>query len=53
MLAPLNQVPPKSGTRWRANMYRIDHGSGQMSYAWQKVQGTFHEYRRIGMFVVE
>ncbi len=53
LLAPLNQVPPKSGTRWRANMYRIDHDSGQISFAWRMVQGTFHDYKRFGTFIFE
>ncbi len=53
LLAPLKQVPPVSGTRWRANMYRIDHDSGPMSFAWQKVTDTFHEYKKFGTFIFE
>jgi hypothetical protein len=53
LLAPLNNVPPESGTRWRANMYRIDYDNGEASYAWQKVSGTFHEYSKFGTFVFE
>ncbi|MCX6301457.1 MAG: carbohydrate-binding family 9-like protein [Bacteroidia bacterium] len=53
LLAPLNQVPPVSGTRWRANMYRIDHDSGSVPFAWQKVSGTFHEYKKFGTFIFE
>jgi hypothetical protein len=53
VLAPLNQVPPVSGTKWRANMYRIDHDNGSTSYSWQKTKGTFHDYNNFGTFVFE
>ena len=29
LLEPLHNVPPKSGTRWRANFYRMDYDDGQ------------------------
>ncbi len=53
LLEPLNNVPPVSGTKWRANMYRIDYDKGQKPFAWQKVSGTFHEYRKFGTFIFE
>ncbi len=53
LLAPLGNVPPVSGTKWRANMYRIDYDEGEVSFAWQKVSGTFHEYNKFGYFVFE
>jgi hypothetical protein len=53
LLAPLNQVPPVSGTRWRANLYRIDHDNGSGQYAWQKTYKTFHEYNNFGTFIFE
>lgn len=53
LLAPLNQVPPVSGTKWRANMYRIDHDNGSQQYAWQKTYKTFHEYNNFGTFIFE
>jgi hypothetical protein len=53
LLAPLNNVPPVSGTKWRANMYRIDHDSGSMPFAWQKVSKNFHEYEKFGTFIFE
>lgn len=54
LLAPLSNVPPQSGTRWRANMYRIDYDKGpEVSFAWQKVTGTFHEYKKFGTFIFE
>jgi hypothetical protein len=53
LLAPLSNVPPVSGTKWRANMYRIDYDNGQTSFGWQKTTGTFHEYNKFGTFVFE
>ncbi len=53
LLAPLNNVPPRSGTRWRANMYRIDHDNVTRSFAWQKTGRSFHEYDKFGTFIFE
>jgi len=53
LLAPLNQVPPVSGTRWRANMYRIDYDNGGVHFAWQKTNRSFHEYNKFGTFIFE
>jgi len=53
LLAPLNNVPPVSGTKWRANMYRIDHDSGQKSFYWQKTNTNFHEYNSFGTYIFE
>jgi len=53
LLAPLNQVPPLSGTRWRANMYRIDYDNGEVPFAWQKTDKSFHEYNKFGIFIFE
>lgn len=53
LLAPLNQVPPVSGTRWRANMYRIDYDYGAAHFAWQKTNRSFHEFNKFGTFIFE
>ena len=53
LLAPLNQVPPVPGTKWRANMYRIDYDNGVMAFSWQKTNKTFHEYNKFGTFIFE
>ncbi len=53
LLAPLNKVPPVSGTRWRGNMYRIDHDNGALDFAWQKTGRSFHEYNKFGTFIFE
>jgi len=53
LLPPLPNVPPVSGTKWRANMYRIDHDSGQTRFMWQPVTKNFHDYERFGTFIFE
>jgi hypothetical protein len=53
LLAPMGNVPPVSGTRWRANMYRIDYDADELSFAWQRVTKSFHEYNNFGTFVFE
>jgi hypothetical protein len=53
LLNPLPQVPPVSGTKWRANMYRIDYDKGASHFAWQKTTGSFHEYNSFGTFIFE
>jgi hypothetical protein len=53
LLAPLNQVPPLQGTKWRANMYRIDYDNGSTQFAWQKTNKTFHEINNFGTFIFE
>lgn len=53
LLEPLSNVPPVSGTKWRANMYRIDYDNGEVPYAWQKTSLTFHEYNKFGTFIFE
>jgi hypothetical protein len=53
LLAPLSNVPPVPGTRWRANMYRIDYDNGQVPFAWQETSQTFHEFNKFGIFIFE
>lgn len=54
LLIPLQQVPPVTGTKWRANMYRIDYDHKNLTaFSWQKTQGTFHDYNKFGTFIFE
>ncbi len=53
LLTPLPNVPPKSGTTWRANLYRIDHDQGETLFSWQKTDKTYHEFHKFGTFVFE
>jgi len=44
LFAPLGNVPPKTGTIWNANFYRLDYDTGKMiKWAWGPVQESFHE----------
>jgi hypothetical protein len=54
LLAPLGNVPPKPGTRWRANFYRIDYDGGRStSWDWARVGPSFHEVKKFGTLVFE
>jgi Carbohydrate family 9 binding domain-like len=53
LLTPLSQVPPLRGTRWRANMYRVDYDNGEVPFVWQKTDKTFHDYNKFGTFIFE
>lgn len=54
LLRPLQNVPPQKGTKWRANVYRIDYDEGESSYwSWQPVNNNFHEFQKYGTFVFE
>jgi predicted TIM-barrel fold metal-dependent hydrolase len=54
LLNPLQNVPPKPGTRWRANFYRMDYDGGKKtSWDWARVGPSFHEYQKFGTLVFE
>jgi len=54
LLTPLGNVPPESGTRWRVNLYRVDHDLGHSEkWFWQPVEERFHEYKKFGTFIFE
>jgi hypothetical protein len=54
LLRPLENNIPQSGTRWRANMYRVDYDYDERnSWTWQPVTKNFHDYERFGTFVFE
>jgi hypothetical protein len=49
LLRPLQNVPPKAGTRWRANFYRMDYDDGKRTqWDWAPVDKTFHEFEKFG-----
>jgi hypothetical protein len=51
LLRPLQNVPPTKGTKWRANIYRIDYDEAESAYwSWQPVNNNFHEFERYGTF---
>jgi hypothetical protein len=54
LLKPLGNVPPKPGTRWRANFYRMDYDGGtRTSWDWAPVGAGFHEFQKFGTLVFE
>jgi hypothetical protein len=54
LLSPLGNVPPNSGTRWRANLYRCDYDAGEVEqWQWQPIEKRFHEYQKFGTFIFE
>ena len=49
LLRPLQNVPPKAGTKWRANFYRMDHDDGKTTqWDWARVGPSFHEFEKFG-----
>jgi hypothetical protein len=54
LFSPLGNVPPVSGTKWRANFYRVDYDEERAkSWSWQLTQRNFHDYLRFGTLVFE
>lgn len=53
LLRGLAQNPPKKGTRWRANFYRIDYDSKTAEWSWQSIRTNFHDYEMFGSLVFE
>ncbi len=52
LLAPLRQVPPQVGTRWRANFYRVDYDKNQVTgWDWARVGPSFHDFKNFGTLV--
>jgi len=54
LLDPLQNVPPQSGTRWRANFYRVVYDNGKStSWDWTRVGPSFHEFEKFGVLIFE
>jgi predicted TIM-barrel fold metal-dependent hydrolase len=54
LLKPLANVPPKSGSKWRANFYRMDYDQPQpWAWDWAPVGPSFHEYKKFGTLEFE
>jgi len=50
LLEPLQGVPPRPGSLWRANFYRVDHdGETPTAWYWAPVEGSFHDFQRFGI----
>jgi len=54
LIVPLRNMPPKAGTKWRANFYRMDYDDkNTTSWDWARVGPSFHEYKKFGTLVFE
>jgi hypothetical protein len=53
LLMPMNNVPPKKGTQWRANFYRIDYDRSPIYFGWQLTRRSFHDPERFGILQFE
>lgn len=53
LLNALDNVPPKKGTQWRANFYRIDYDGSAAYYGWQLTRKSFHDPERFGVLEFE
>jgi hypothetical protein len=54
LLKPLGNVPPRPGTKWRANFYRVDYDGGATTgWDWARVGPSFHEFNKFGTLVFE
>lgn len=47
LLAPLQKIPPQSGTIWNANFCRLDYDPGKMiKWSWSPIKTSFHEFKQ-------
>ena len=54
LFRPLQNVPPKPKTQWRANFYRVDYDEGKTtSWDWARVGKSFHEFEKFGTLIFE
>lgn len=54
LLRPLANIPPKPGTQWRGNFYRMDYDGGKRTqWDWSRVGESFHEYEKFGTLAFE
>lgn len=54
LLKPLGNLPPRKGTVWRANFYRVDRDRGvNTEWMWKNVDKSFHEFHRYGYLLFD
>lgn len=53
LLTPLQNVPPKIGTVWRANFYRIDYDDKVSQWSWMPTRKNFHDYEKFGKIIFD
>ena len=54
LMEPMRNAKPDSGSRWRANFYRVDHDGGMSTgWDWARVGPSFHDFRNFGTLIFE
>ncbi|MCA9062401.1 MAG: hypothetical protein KDA96_05065, partial [Planctomycetaceae bacterium] len=54
LLKPLRNTPPESGSRWRANFYRVDYDHSRITgWDWARVGPSFHDFNNFGTLIFE
>ena len=53
LMHPLKNIYPESGTKWRANFYRIDYDEGMTPYSWQPFEANFHDFKNFGTLLFD
>ena len=54
LLRPLQNVPPRPGTVWQANFYRVDYDEGKKTdWDWARVGSSFHEFEKFGTLIFQ
>ena len=53
LLSSLRNIPPKKGTQWRANFYRIDYDKQPVFSSWQLTRESYHDPERFGVIEFE
>jgi len=53
LLQPSHNIPPKKGSRWLANFYRIDYDRTPAYSSWQLTRKDFHDYEKFGTLEFE
>lgn len=54
LLEPMRNAKPESGSKWRANFYRVDHDGGQSTgWDWARVGPSFHDFKNFGTLIFE
>ncbi|MCA9083891.1 MAG: carbohydrate-binding family 9-like protein [Planctomycetaceae bacterium] len=54
LLKPLQNVPPKPGTKWRANFYRVDYDDRKTTgWDWSRVGPSFHDIDHFGTLLFD
>jgi len=48
LMRPMVPAIPESGTKWRANFYRIDYDDTPGGWSWMPVVKNFHDYLMFG-----